>query len=60
MLYPIFQNDPPPLHAACAIGDPKVVKQLLQDGEDPLSFDKVGLSPLHYACSLRSNVCCFF
>lgn len=56
MLYPVFQTDPPILHATCASGDPRAVKKLLDEGEDPLAFDKLGLSPLHYACSLRPNV----
>ena len=56
MLFPIFDDSPPTLHEACGAGDPRLVKQLLERGANPASFDVNGLSPLHYACSLRTNV----
>jgi ankyrin repeat protein len=57
MAHIVFSTNPPPLHAACGIGDYHTVKLLLQTGSSPLIVDEYNLSPLHYACSFFADVC---
>ena len=56
MFFPVFSRNPPPLHFACATGDPRLVQQVLESNSAPEPFDDCQLSPYHYACSIRTNV----
>jgi hypothetical protein len=56
MTHITFPANPPPLHAACGIGDYHTVKFLLQTGTPAVAFDEYKLSAAHYACSFFPTV----
>jgi ankyrin repeat protein len=56
MTHIIFSTNPPPLHAACGIGDYYTVKFLLETGTSAVGLDEYKLSALHYACSFFPTV----
>ena len=43
-------NDQTILHVACEKGDLSIVKMVLEAGADPTVTDKLGCTPLYYAC----------
>ena len=43
-------NDRTILHVACEKGDLSIVKKVLEAGADPIITDRLGCTPLHYAC----------